>query len=170
MAISPVRLDEPAANTSTRRSLLTAIAALPLLATSARLPSMAIDPNVVIWDRALAAWREADAAADYHHKHVYNVARAKLDKFAPSQHSRPCQNQNQSQISLLADENDRLNCEAVEREAVLMTLPAPNESALLWKLEHLFRDQSRGHNRESDTIIGEWCDVLTADARRLLVA
>jgi hypothetical protein len=68
----------------------------------------------------------------------------------------------------ISDELDRL-CEALcASENELLTLPSPDQNALMWKLERLFGPEVRKEDQFSDGWCPEWVNALMADARRLI--
>jgi hypothetical protein len=61
-------------------------------------------------------------------------------------------------------------CDTVSAaDDAVLTTAAPDQAALLWKLERLFGPQAREDGDSCDMWCGEWIDALMADARRLLV-
>jgi hypothetical protein len=66
------------------------------------------------------------------------------------------------------EESDRLVNEQCAIESVLIMTAAPDEAALLWKLEHLFGAEAR----DADDFSAAWCpdfmNALMSDAHRLL--
>jgi hypothetical protein len=67
------------------------------------------------------------------------------------------------------DESERLCKVQCDRESDLITMPAPDLSALLWKLDRLFGEGGgRSTGDSGDAYCGEWIDAVMDDARRLL--
>lgn len=66
------------------------------------------------------------------------------------------------------EESDRLCDAQCELEGTLIQMPAPDRSALLWKLEHLFGPETRGDDQYSDGWCAAWMNVVMDDARRFL--
>ena len=53
-------------------------------------------------------------------------------------------------------------------ESELITLPSPDQNALMWKLERLFGPEVRKDDQYSDSWCAKWINALMSDARRLL--
>lgn len=66
------------------------------------------------------------------------------------------------------DESDRLVDEQCAIESALLTAPAPDAAALLWKLEHLFGPEARDDCEFSAAWCSDWMNALMSDAHRLL--
>ncbi|WP_022683733.1 hypothetical protein [Sphingobium bisphenolivorans] len=71
-------------------------------------------------------------------------------------------------LDAVNEESDRL-CDAQGSiEAALIEMPAPDQSALLWKLEHLFGPAAWDGSDFSPSWCAKWMKVVMDDARRLL--
>jgi hypothetical protein len=66
------------------------------------------------------------------------------------------------------DESERLcNIQCV-LESSLILMPAPDQTALMWKLEHLFGPETRKPEDYCDAWCAEWINAVMDDAGRLL--
>lgn len=66
------------------------------------------------------------------------------------------------------EESDRL-CDAHGAiESTLIEMPAPDQSALLWKLERLFGPEAWDSDDFSPSWCAKWMNAVMEDARRLL--
>jgi hypothetical protein len=66
------------------------------------------------------------------------------------------------------DKYDALVEETCAAESVVITTPAPDHDALLWKMERLFGPDVRPDEDSGDCWCAEWMNSVLADARRLL--
>lgn len=64
--------------------------------------------------------------------------------------------------------SDALGDAMCEAEGAMLATPAPDEAALLFKLEFLFGDDARGSDDSSAAWCAEWINPVMADAHRLL--
>ena len=81
-------------------------------------------------------------------------------------HVEACRSLHHEEIN---DEWDRLDDIAADARHALMVMPAPDCSALWWKVDQLFGPASgRKPEEEGDGYCVEWTDAWVADAERLL--
>jgi len=73
-----------------------------------------------------------------------------------------------SGIKAISAESDRLADVTARLECALMLMPAPDRTALMWKLERLFGEDQRGSDGDGAAYRKDWTDAWMADARRLL--
>lgn len=66
------------------------------------------------------------------------------------------------------DESERLCSIQCSLESDLILMPAPDQTALKWKLEHLFGPETRKPEDYCDAWCAEWINAVMDDARRLL--
>lgn len=66
------------------------------------------------------------------------------------------------------EESDRLCDAQCAIEGTLIQMPAPDQAALLWKLERLFGPEARDADDYAPGWCAEWMNVVMDDARRLL--
>jgi hypothetical protein len=66
------------------------------------------------------------------------------------------------------EESDRLCDAQCAIESTLIQMPAPDQAALLWKLEQLFGPEARDADDYAPGWCAEWMNVVMDDARRLL--
>lgn len=65
-------------------------------------------------------------------------------------------------------EADRLSEIQCDIETQLISTPAPDHAALLWKLDHLFGAEARDPDGYSPSWCAAWIEAVMDDARRLL--
>lgn len=66
------------------------------------------------------------------------------------------------------EESERLCSFQTALESELILMPAPDSSALLWKLEYLFGSPARSEDDYCDSWCAEWMNQVMSDVRRLL--
>jgi hypothetical protein len=66
------------------------------------------------------------------------------------------------------EEGERLCSIQTALESALILMPAPNSSALLWKLEYLFGSPARSEDEYCDSWCADWMNQVMSDIRRLL--
>ena len=102
------------------------------------------------WDNHISATFQTKAA---------EVRRAWLDHKAA---------QERLDYNAATDQVERLCNLMCDRERDLLLMPAPDRSALMWKLERLFGPEVRNEDDFCDSWCPEWINAVMDDARRLL--
>ena len=102
------------------------------------------------WDNHISATFQTKAA---------EVRRAWLDHKAA---------QERLGYNAATDQVERLCNLMCDRERDLLLMPAPDRSALMWKLERLFGPEVRNEDDFCDSWCPEWINAVMDDARRLL--
>lgn len=71
-------------------------------------------------------------------------------------------------VDVVGEESDRLCNAQCDVESTLIEMPAPDRSALLWKLERLFGPEAWDGDDFSPSWCAKWMNAVMDDARRLL--
>lgn len=66
-------------------------------------------------------------------------------------------------------ESERLCAIQCELEGKLILMPAPNVSALMWKLEHLFGPEARREDDYCSAWCADWINAVMDDARKHMI-
>jgi hypothetical protein len=136
---------------TTRRGALGAMALAPMVIAAS--PIEAALPS--LWQKRMTAYLAAKKQADLYYTVRYLPAfeRANRDHCKTS--------------AVEADECDRLSDLAGEAEALVQLTPAPNLSAVLWKLDQLFDREHRSEDDFIDSWHHKFTDSIRADVARL---
>lgn len=160
--------------TTTRRAALAALAlSVPFAGTIAAAistPAKAATFDRTAWDQAFATYQRAKAASEAHDAITEpHIARFRAEVAANPNSSGAERAELWGRIvpRHLDDEGEVLGEAHYEAAKALVTIPAPDGPAFLWKLEYLWGGDDEGDGYGA-SYSGAWMAAIMADARRLL--